>query len=76
MTGNELDFNVRRKKAKQSDEVAFSKQPDNYFEDDEFHELVSDRDEDFDVWKHTACAFDIPLYWAVKMLIFWLPGLE
>jgi hypothetical protein len=49
MTGNELDFNVRRKKAKPSDEVAFSKQPDNYFEDEEFHELVSDRDEDFDV---------------------------
>ncbi len=25
---------------------------------------------------NTACAFDIRLYWALKMLIFWLPGLE
>ncbi len=26
--------------------------------------------------RNTACAFDIRLYWALKMLIFWLPGLE
>ena len=48
MTGNELDFNVRRKKLTQNNEVAFSKQPDNYFEDEEYLEMASDNEEDFD----------------------------